>query len=73
MSVEALYTRRAMVLSAAARAGMQAWLDANPPGRHGRHDYRLDDYGIELDEVRELFGDYAQRHGLAIGSPADQH
>ena len=65
-AIEAIYERRGEALDAAGRAAMQAWLDANPQGRHGRHDYRLGDYGIDRAEVEALFGDYAGRHDLSM-------
>lgn len=49
-----------------AQAEMQAMLDANPQGKHGKHDYRLEDYGLTRDEVYDHFKDYIQRYDIAI-------
>ena len=51
-------------LDARGRTGIQAWLDANPQGRHGRHEYRLEDYGISKQQVERVFGGYMQRYQL---------
>ena len=32
-------------------ARIRAWLDANPPDRHGRHKYDLGDFGLTVDDV----------------------
>ena len=64
-AVEAIYSQRGGALSEQGRAAMQAWLDANPQGRHGSHDYRLQDYGITRAEVEAIFGDYVARYQLS--------
>ena len=64
-AVEAIYRQRGGALSEQGRAAMQAWLDANPQGRHGSHDYRLQDYGITRAEVEAIFGDYVARYQLS--------
>jgi hypothetical protein len=45
----------------AAQSAMQATLDANPQGKHGKHDYRLEDYGLTTAQVRSHFADYVER------------
>ncbi len=45
---------------------MQGWLDDNPKGKHGVHEYKLEDYGITRAEVEDLFGDYVERYGLSM-------
>ena len=34
----------------------KAWLDENQPGKHGKHEYDIADYGIEQSEIDDLFG-----------------
>ena len=65
-AVEAIYRMRGAPLTDEGRAAMQAWLDENPQGRHGRHEYRLEDYAISRAEVEALFGDYVDRYGLSM-------
>lgn len=48
-----------------AEAEMQAMIAANPQGKHGKHDYRLEDYGLTRDGVYDHFKDYIQRYDIA--------
>ena len=65
-AVEAIYRMRDMALTDGGRAAMQSWLDEHPQGKHGKHEYRLEDYGITRAEVQALFGDYVERYGLTM-------
>lgn len=62
--IEAIYRLRGTPLEAGARGAMADWLAAHPRGKHGKHEYRLEDYCISREEVEELFGDYVQRYNL---------
>ncbi|MBC2667739.1 sulfotransferase family protein [Novosphingobium piscinae] len=46
------------------RAVMQAVLDENPQGKHGKHEYRLEDYGLSRAEVYDHFADYIARYAI---------
>lgn len=37
---------------------IEAWADANPPGKHGRHEYSLEMYGLDEAQVRDAFAAY---------------
>ena len=41
-----------------------AWRRDNPPGKRGRHDYALEDYGLEAGEVAEEFAFYSKRYDI---------
>jgi hypothetical protein len=45
---------------------MQAHVAANPKGRHGAHDYRLEDWGLTSAQVRARFLPYAERFGIEM-------
>lgn len=47
-----------------AEAGIQAWLDANPQGKFGRHEYKLDEFGLTVDQVRANFADYLAAYDI---------
>ncbi|MEH6592075.1 MAG: sulfotransferase [Halioglobus sp.] len=64
--IDSIYAARGEPLSDEGRAAMVAWQQAHPKGKHGKHSYRLEDYGIERAEVEALFGDYAERYGLSM-------
>ena len=46
------------------RRSMQNWLDDNPQGKHGRHSYRLGDFGYTPEDAQKLFGDYIAAHNI---------
>jgi Sulfotransferase family len=60
-----LYARFDAPLTTKAAAAMGAMLAANPQGKHGKHDYRLEDYGLTRDGVHAHFRDYTERFGIA--------
>lgn len=47
-----------------AEASIQAWLDANPQGKFGRHEYKLDEFGLTVDQVRANFADYLAAYDI---------
>lgn len=55
-------------LTGKAEAAMRIYLDANPQGKHGRHVYALDEFGLTKDGVRERFKDYIERFRIPVGS-----
>jgi hypothetical protein len=52
--IERLYARFGEPFTPAARAAMEPMLAANPKGRHGRHEYALEDYGLTRAGARAL-------------------
>lgn len=64
--MEKLYDHFGEPLTDAARVSMQAMLDANPQGKHGKHDYALEDYGLTRESVYAHFGDYIERFGIPV-------
>lgn len=47
-------------VSPEAEKAMQDFMSANPKGKHGKHEYHLEDYGLTADWVREHYGDYCE-------------
>ena len=45
--------------------GMRRWLAANPQGKHGKHAYDLEQFGLTEQRVDDTFGDYQQRYEAA--------
>lgn len=62
--MEKAYAHFGMPFSGETRAAMQAVLDANPQGKHGKHEYRLEDYGLTRDQVHEHFAGYIDRYSI---------
>jgi Sulfotransferase family len=61
-----VYAKYDMPFTAEAEAAMQAMLAANPQGKHGKHEYRLEDYGLTRGQVHEHFADYIARYGISV-------
>jgi hypothetical protein len=64
--VEKIYHHFSLPLSDAARRGMQAHIDANPKGKHGKHEYDLEEFGLHRDAVVERFAGYVERFAIAM-------
>ena len=64
--MERAYARFGKPFTAETRTAMQAVLDANPQGKHGKHEYRLEDYGLTRDEVYDRFAGYIDRYAIPV-------
>ncbi|WP_285021024.1 sulfotransferase [Novosphingobium sp. fls2-241-R2A-195] len=49
-----------------AAAGMEAYMAANPKGKHGKHDYSLERYGLTREGVHAAFADYIERYRIPV-------
>ncbi|MDH3726154.1 MAG: sulfotransferase, partial [Myxococcales bacterium] len=47
-----------------AESRMRGFLADNPRGKHGSHNYELEDFGIDLDQIRERFADYCRAYDI---------
>jgi hypothetical protein len=56
-----IYAHFGMDLPTPALSAMQAYVDANPKGKHGKHEYDLATYGLTHDAVVERFASYIDR------------
>lgn len=56
--VEKVYRAFALPLSDESRVAMQAHIDANPKGKHGKHEYDLAEYGLTRELIEERFAFY---------------
>ena len=45
---------------------MEVWVRDNPPGKRGRHNYSLEDFGIDPAKVRKRFNDYHEKFDVQI-------
>ncbi len=59
-----LYAHFGEPLTPEAEAAMTAMMAANPQGKHGKHEYRLEDYGLTREGVRAHFKDYVERYNI---------
>lgn len=56
--VEKVYEAFALPLSDESRSAMQAHVDANPKGKHGKHEYDLAEYGLTRELIEARFDFY---------------
>ncbi|MET0370666.1 MAG: sulfotransferase [Sphingobium sp.] len=55
-----------------ARRGVSNWRAENPQGKRGRHEYVLEDFGLDPDEIAEEYAEYTTRFGVrSEDSPID--
>jgi len=59
-----LYAALGDEFTSEAEASIQAWLDDNPQGKFGRHEYKLAEYGLTPDQVRGMFERYLSRYEI---------
>jgi hypothetical protein len=62
--IRKLYERFDEPLTAQAEAAMRAYLADNPQGKHGRHTYSLEDFGLTKELVRAHFRSYRERFAM---------
>ncbi|WP_156385880.1 MULTISPECIES: sulfotransferase family protein [unclassified Pseudomonas] len=63
--IERIYAMAGLPLTADAKARIQAYLNANPRGKHGRVIYDLKgDFGVDIAALRERFGFYYERFSV---------
>ncbi len=64
-TLAAVYARMGLDWRACDAQRLQQYLLANPQGKHGRHHYRADDFGLSESGLQQQFNDYRLRHGWA--------
>jgi hypothetical protein len=64
-TMKTLYAALGDEWTAGAEAGIQAWLDDNPQDKFGKHEYRLAQYGLTMDQLEPMFERYLLRYDVA--------
>jgi Sulfotransferase family len=65
--VSRIYEKAGLPMTPAARAKLDAFMAANPRGKHGQVIYDLKgDFGLEPGELRKRFGDYVERFRVRV-------
>ena len=63
-AVEHVYAKAEQPLSPASRDAIRHYADTHRQGRHGKLEYRLSDFGLRAEELRERFAPYVERFGV---------
>jgi hypothetical protein len=66
-TVEKIYAHFELPFDEAASSTMASYVANNPKGKHGKHEYDLEQYGLSLEMIRDRLGGYADRYELEIG------
>jgi hypothetical protein len=61
-TMRTLYKALGDEFTPAAEAGMRAWLDDNPQDKFGKHEYKLDRFGLSERTLRPMFERYLCRY-----------
>ncbi len=64
-TTKALYATLGDEWTSAAEAGVQAWVDDNPQDKFGRHEYKLAQFGLSVEQLAPQFERYLARYDVA--------
>jgi hypothetical protein len=62
--VREVYAALGLPMPEAVRRTLVAWAERNPKGRRGEHRYRLEEYGLDAEEVDAGFAAYRARYAI---------
>ncbi len=65
-TMRTLYERFDTPFTAEAQAGMEAMMAYNPQGKHGKHSYTLEEFGLSAQWVRDHFKEYTDRFAIPV-------
>jgi hypothetical protein len=65
-TLEKIYDFIGAPFSADARSRMQAFLEANPKNKHGKHVYSLGEFGLSDREEIERYAEYCDRFDIEV-------
>jgi hypothetical protein len=66
-TVERIYGHFELPIGSVASEALGAHIAANKKGRHGKHEYRLEDWGLSQQDVLARFAPYIERFGIEMG------
>jgi hypothetical protein len=61
-AVRGIYEHFGIDFNPQSESGIRAWLANNPADKHGRHTYRLEDYGLSERDVKDVYGPYIEAY-----------
>lgn len=65
-TVRGIYDHFGEPLTPEAETAMQTYLSDNQQGKHGKHSYSLEEYGLSKEAVRLQFRDYIERYDIPV-------
>lgn len=67
-TVRGIYDAFNEPLTDEAEKAMHSYLDNNPKGKHGKHEYDLAEFGLTAEGVRERFKNYIETYDIPVKS-----
>jgi hypothetical protein len=64
-SMRSLYRALGDEFTPEAEAGMKAWLADNPQDKFGKHEYKLAQYGLSVEQLEPIFEQYLSQYDVA--------
>jgi len=64
--VKRIYKHFDLSIDGRANQAMKDHVEANPKGRHGKHEYHLDDWGMTSEEIITRFAPYIERFNIGM-------
>jgi hypothetical protein len=65
-TVRGIYDHFGEPLTPGAEAAMEKYMADNPKGKHGKHEYSLEEYGLSRAMVHERFASYIAAHDIPV-------
>lgn len=65
-TVRGIYRHFGESFTPEAEAAMNGYMANNPKGKHGKHEYVLEEYGLTRQGVHERFSDYIERFEIPV-------
>ena len=66
-TVERIYERYGLKMSAEHAEKIKEWLANNPPTKHGVHKHSPEDFGMDSTRINKDFAEYVERFGFGFG------
>jgi hypothetical protein len=61
-TIRAAYERFGWDFTDRSAAGILGWLEENPPGKHGKRSYSLEEFGLTEAAVRDVYAEYIETY-----------
>ena len=64
--VDRIYEQLALPYPATVRSAISDYVDAHPRGKHGSHDYHLQEFGLSEQQVLDRFANYIETYNIEV-------
>ncbi|MEH6582913.1 MAG: sulfotransferase [Halioglobus sp.] len=64
--VDEIYQHLSLPYGDEVRTGIKAYVDDHPRGKHGSHDYQLQEFGLTEHQVLDRFANYIETYNIAV-------